>query len=211
MTEPVSDTMKVLEAKIGALAVQINRCQAIVFMIFHGALDTDIGRSEAIFFTLRSDSTQRDVTTALVKSVLFLGPEWKELAREIELEIQSFNAMSGRRNDFIHAIWVEREGEPPSVLLGLKARLKDSDPVVVADAPIADINNLYDRLTSLHDRFQAAYKEQKDWVSTRQARQARPQGLAGPNFLQGANSTGGGLLGAEEGVLPPPRPWQKKS
>ena len=39
--------MKILEEKIGALAVQINRCQAMVFAIFHAALNTDIGRSES--------------------------------------------------------------------------------------------------------------------------------------------------------------------
>jgi len=203
--------MRVLEAKIGALAVQINRCQAIVFMIFHAALDTDIGRSQAIFFTLRSDSTQRDITTALVKDVLFIGPEWKELAREIELEIQAFNSLSGRRNDFIHAIWVENEGELPSVLLGLKERLKDNDPVALADTLVSDLNSLYDRLTDLHDRFQTAYSEQKTWVARQRTRQEHPQGLIEPNFLQGANSTGGGLLDAEEDVLLPPRPWQKKS
>jgi hypothetical protein len=126
---------EVLAEKIGKMTIAWNDCQGIVFMIFHSLLDSDLGRAVAIFFAIKSDTGQRDITIGLAKYVLASKPG---LLGELTAIFTTFNATAGRRNDFIHAIWRDSEKAGAfAVWFDVRKRLSGKDPVVEIDALIA--------------------------------------------------------------------------
>ena len=95
---PLSD----LTEKIGKLTIAWNDLHFFVFSIFWQLNGNDAARSSAIFFSIQSDRTHRQVTVALAKVVLAIVPR---LCESLIGLLEEVNKLSGRRNDVIHAMW----------------------------------------------------------------------------------------------------------
>lgn len=99
--KPVSK--KALAAWLGEFTMTWNDIHFSLFFILWRLMSKDSMRSEAIFFALRSDRAQRDLTTRTAKAVL--GP-WPDLCKRLIAAIERIGKLNGRRNDFIHAMWI---------------------------------------------------------------------------------------------------------
>lgn len=53
---------------VGDIAVTYNKCQGYVFRIFWSLNGMTRDKAKAVFFSVRSDSSQRDMTKALITS-----------------------------------------------------------------------------------------------------------------------------------------------
>ncbi len=78
----VSDHAKL----IGQIAILMNTLQSIVNAIYITVIGTDFEVAQAVFFSVKSDAGQRDLTMAAVRARLKL-PEEEELLKEISAAI----------------------------------------------------------------------------------------------------------------------------
>lgn len=138
----------VLAGWIGGMTIHWNECQSVIFMMFNRALGNKmILEAKAIFFTLRSDGTQREVTQALLQVALH---NHADLLARVTSAISDFAKIAGRRNDFIHAIWhFPENAEPAEVWLGVRKNLNGKDPVEEAKKLINDLEAMFARLFGL--------------------------------------------------------------
>lgn len=91
-----------LSERIGNVTISWNSCQEMLFMIFWRLTAMPHEAATGIFFTLKSDSTQRDITGALVKARLSDRPTLK---KELLDNIEKLNKLAGERNAAIHTMW----------------------------------------------------------------------------------------------------------
>lgn len=97
---------------IGKINMAWGDAQYWVYASFYYLMKEDILRSEAIFFTLRSDDAQRKVTLEVAEKILPFcrDPTLLEDTREA---INKLAKLAGKRNDAIHAMWtLNLKGEP---------------------------------------------------------------------------------------------------
>lgn len=86
---------------IGRVTIAANNAQHLVLIIFDILVrDGDLAR--AIFFSLKSDAAQRDITLAAMAVRLRGAPELLERGRKA---FQRLADLSGERNAAIHTIW----------------------------------------------------------------------------------------------------------
>ena len=97
-----SNEIDKLAPAIGHMTNEWNDAQSLVFLIFHTLLATSILKAIAIFFAIKSNSGQRDVTLGLAKQSLQHEPN---TLLDLTATLGKFNQTAGRRNDFIHTIW----------------------------------------------------------------------------------------------------------
>ena len=168
---------KVLADLIGQMTITWNECQSIIFMMFYRALDVGIVKATAIFFALRSDGTQRDITAALLpKSV----PH--DLAHRAIAAINDFGKIAGRRNDFIHGMWhYEEPNGPPIVWLDTRKNLIGKDTLSEGQRLIDDLRSMVLRLHYLREEIQQAMEPPKNAL-------AQPSGLMPQQHAQKASS-----------------------
>jgi hypothetical protein len=192
----------VLAGWIGGLTILWKDCQAAIYMMFHEALDTDILKSQAVFFTLRSDGTQRDVTAALLKVALYLHPE---LADKAIRAINDFGRIAGKRNDFIHAIWHFPPGsDAGKVWMDVRKNLKGKDPIEEIKKLIAELEAMFLTLTEIRIEVEKTLKAPKNMLAA-----ALIPGLLGeqpPLSDEQRASLTRALQQDEPEALPPPRP-----
>lgn len=119
---PVST--EALQNYIGRLTVLWNDIHFCIFLLFWKLMDKDIEKSEAIFFLLRSDRAQRDLTKSLVKATLERHPDVQNRTCKA---IEAINDVSGRRNDFIHAMWINDHPNVVKVWTSSSPRLSEKD------------------------------------------------------------------------------------
>ena len=139
---------------VGQINVAWGDLQFWVYTIFRYLID-DAMRAKAIFFTIRSDSTQRDITAALVDLALphALPKELRKDARTLFSEIQR---ISGHRNDAIHAMWghgfLDKTIAP---IAGSSPRLQEKDAIAELQQTVNEIveatHALKDFLDALRD------------------------------------------------------------
>lgn len=157
MSVPVKS---VLAGWIGGMTIQWNECQSEIFIMFHEALGADILKSQALFFTLRNDGTQRDVTAALLRVALYQHPD---LADRAVRTINDFAKIAGKRNDFIHAIWHYPAGtDAAKVWLDARKNLKGKDPIEEIKKLIGELEAMFTTLTALRIDVELALKEPKN-------------------------------------------------
>jgi hypothetical protein len=87
---------------IGTVASTWNGAQESLFFVFVALMGMRKSESEAIFFTLKADSAQRDITDALAKVVL---AENSDLLKRVSASIKAMNLLAGERNAAIHTMW----------------------------------------------------------------------------------------------------------
>ena len=81
-------------------------------MIFRDLLGNENPAAEAIFFALRSDKGQRDITQALAKAVITDDPEF---CRDVIKTINEAGKLAGKRNAVIHAFWLVSHAEETAI------------------------------------------------------------------------------------------------
>jgi hypothetical protein len=153
----------VLAGWIGGMTIRWNRCQAVIFMMFDRALGDNILAAKAIFFVLRSDGTQRDITVAALQIALAAHPD---LLARTTTAIADFGKIAGRRNDFIHAIWYfPEDAKPPEVWLNVRKNLDGKDPVEEAKKLIGDLDGIFGRLHRLRIEIDGVLRRPKNALS----------------------------------------------
>ncbi len=87
---------------IGTVATTWNGAQESLFFVFVALMGMRKPDAEAIFFTLKADSAQRDITGALAKVVL---AENTDLLKRVSDSIKAMDLLAGERNAAIHTMW----------------------------------------------------------------------------------------------------------
>jgi hypothetical protein len=87
---------------IGMVAVSWNGAQESLYLLFVVLMGLKKPEAEAIFFTLKADSAQRDITRELAKVILASNAD---LSKRTTDAITAFDKLSGERNAAIHTMW----------------------------------------------------------------------------------------------------------
>jgi hypothetical protein len=103
-SEAIKDQLALL---IGRMNISWNDVQTVVFHLFQQMSGMTWSAADAIFFSIRSDSAQRDVTAALAKVALEDKPV--ELERLITL-LNTVGKRAAERNAAIHTAWIVDAG-----------------------------------------------------------------------------------------------------
>jgi hypothetical protein len=92
-------------AMLGKVSLAWNDVHSMVFAIFADLTGMSWERAEAIFFSLKADQAQRDITLAVMADVLSTENDLplKELGTALLGQIGS---LAGERNVATHAMWV---------------------------------------------------------------------------------------------------------
>lgn len=88
---------------IGHVTMIWNMAQHAVFVLFQAVSELPSDAAQAVFFTIRQDSAQRDVTLALCEAVLIKDDA--DILAAIRNAITRLNKLSGERNAAVHTIW----------------------------------------------------------------------------------------------------------
>jgi hypothetical protein len=166
-------------------------------MMFRRAIGDNILLAKAIFFALRSDGTQRDITVAALQIALVYHPD---LMARVVTAIADFGKIAGRRNDFIHAMWYfPDDAKPPEVWLNVRKNLDGKDPVEEAKKLIGDLDAIFTHLHGLRIEIEEALRLPKNVLAGLLAEPLPP------HIAQTASSDQAPLKD-EPATPPPPRP-----
>jgi hypothetical protein len=187
---------------IGHMTIEWNDIQATVFMIFHALMGTEINKSISIFFAIKSDTAQRDITLSLVREVL---SRYSTLVSGLVTLFGAINKTAGRRNDFIHAIWQfpAGEGEFARVWLDVRRRLSGRDPKVEIESLRNDIGRLYGDIIMASAEVRRLMTPPKNAL-------ARP-GLGWPPLWQEPAPNPAAHSNPDDPATPPPPPESSKA
>lgn len=119
------DPLDEIAPLIGHVNLAWNNLQFWVFCVFWKLLDVGAMKADSIFFALRTDRAQRDITLQLIKATMF---NFEELRHRLEDLIERANKLAGRRNDVIHAmIFVDHPATAAQVFASSSPRLSKKD------------------------------------------------------------------------------------
>jgi hypothetical protein len=167
MTSPIPSSSKDIQKELGENALLIGRVtmqwttiQAAIAQLFRRLSGLDASRSEAIFFAVKSDSSQRDMTLALARIAL---NEHHELLRRLIKLFNLLGDLSGERNAVTHAMWAVKMPEgrvTPMPRRGQHRRLKIEDHRAQFDTLLRDLSQMFRDLVKLDADIRAVLKEQ---------------------------------------------------
>lgn len=105
-----SHPLTFLATNIGRITIAWNDIHFFVFTMFWRMNGNDPAKAMDIFFALRADSAQRDITAGLANSAL---APWPELQQQAISALNAIGKLAGRRNAFVHAMWIfeSQEGD----------------------------------------------------------------------------------------------------
>lgn len=87
---------------IGKVSIEYNQAHSFVFKIFWQLSRLHVDHAKAIFFSIKSDTGQRDLTIAFINSLISDDASKK---KNIIQSIQNLSKLSSVRNAAIHTIW----------------------------------------------------------------------------------------------------------
>lgn len=90
---------------LGRVTIAWNNVSHAVFTMYHLLSGLDEEAAKATFFCIASDRAQRDMTEQLVK--LKLEPRDPKLGKRAKSILKEINKLAGRRNDFIHVVFMD--------------------------------------------------------------------------------------------------------
>ena len=100
---------------IGRANIAWNDVHTAIFGLFREMSGMPWAAADAVFFSLRNDSAQRDITAALAKVTLSKKPDERDKLLAI---LNGVGKKAAERNAAIHTAWFVRAGEEePSVFL----------------------------------------------------------------------------------------------
>lgn len=111
---------------IGQVNMVWNDVQTEIFLMFRELSGMPWASADAVFFAVRTDAAQRDMTSALAKQVLSNKPE--ALKETLQL-INEIGLLAGQRNAAIHTAWIVEDGSElpkPYLRLNTPKALKDN-------------------------------------------------------------------------------------
>lgn len=88
---------------IGQITMQWTTIQVGMSYLFRRLSGLDKARAETIFFCVKSDTSQREMTLALARTVLSSEPE---LLGKLEKIFDKIGRYSGERNAAAHTMWI---------------------------------------------------------------------------------------------------------
>jgi hypothetical protein len=137
---------------IGKITLAWNDLHLFVFSIFWRLNGNHALRSKAIFFAVRADRTQRDMTMALVQQEMTGVPLLQQAAIDALNEIGN---LSGRRNAVIHAMWAfEADWDQ-----GTATVFAPSSPKLARKRLGEELDKLYEDLVRLGARLASINKD----------------------------------------------------
>ena len=92
-----------LEAKIGKVAMEWNAAHIVVFGLFVGFTGLPKEMAAEIFYALKADSAQRDITKAAALSALRSNNGSDELIEKVTKVFNDIGRLAGDRNKTVHA------------------------------------------------------------------------------------------------------------
>lgn len=138
---------------IGHAAIQWNNVQFWIYIIFRTLLLGSTSIAHRLFFAVRSDAGQRDLTIALAEAQLSGQPA---LLKEVRTSIEAVNQMAGKRNDILHAMW--SFNPVPDIALPLNHRLRGQDLKGKIIDAVEQFHELEAALIALQERVARAMK-----------------------------------------------------
>lgn len=139
---------------IGRITIRWNELQELVYMMFDEMLYHD-PRGHAIFFAVKSDSAQRDMTIASFESVFGRN---HALASEMRTLFAEIGKAAGRRNDAVHTQWLISTKVPGGIHVPRHSRLHGKDAKVELETCLSEIDALYERVSNLWFRVHTLAK-----------------------------------------------------
>lgn len=144
---------------IGRIVVTSNTAHWCVFEMMGILLNTSRADTTPIYYTLKADSAQRDLTLAIAQDRL-VHPEEEPLLAKLTAEVNALGRLSGQRNAFIHSHWtMEHYGDELhrfSVEGKPHPKLELSNPLDQARRVIGEIDAAIDRLIAICDELEEA-------------------------------------------------------
>jgi hypothetical protein len=167
MTAPGPSQSKDIQKELGENALLIGRVtmqwttiQAAISQLFRRLSGLDAEKAEAVFFAVKSDSSQRDMTLALARIVL---KDQSELLRRVIKLFNLLGELSGERNAVTHAMWAVKMPEgrvTPMPRRGQHRRLKIQDHRAQFDQLIRDLSQMFRDLVKLESDIRSALTQQ---------------------------------------------------
>lgn len=147
-----------LYEKIGHIVVMINTAHWCVFEMMGILLNTSRDDTTPIYYSLKADSAQRDLTLAIAADRLSL-PSEEDLLKRLGKAINDLGTASGTRNAFIHTHWsmVHSSGQRSFTFEGKPhPKLDFADPVGQATRFTVTLDDIIGRLLALCDELETA-------------------------------------------------------
>ena len=146
-----------LYSAIGKITLAINHCNWLVFEAMRITLQMEREEATCIFYSLKSDSAQRDLATAVLSDRLTEMGE-HDLLKSFKDEVTTIGKLSGIRNGFIHTPW-SGTTDPDNLFCcahGAKPhpKLDFKDPISQAKRLVSDLWESSHRLDALCDRLE---------------------------------------------------------
>jgi hypothetical protein len=114
-------------ALVGRVSIAWNDVQFEIFKLFAAVSGMPEVRAEAVFFALRNDRSQRDITLAAALNALL---DNGDLFSRCEAAINDAGKLSGERNAVMHAMWATKYPEghiTPSPFVRGPSKLRKDD------------------------------------------------------------------------------------
>jgi hypothetical protein len=115
-------------AMLGHVSLAWNDCHFMVFNIFHTLSGMAWMQAQAVFFALKADQAQRDITAALLQSALGTPSGAAILERGTQL-LGQIGGLAGERNAATHTMWAtlmpDRKVAPTPMIIPPKTLKED--------------------------------------------------------------------------------------
>jgi hypothetical protein len=161
-----------LVPKIGKITIAWNDLHLFIFGLFWRLNGNAALRSKAIFFAVRADRTQRDMTAALVQVELSRVPDLRDATIAL---LKDIGNAARRRNDVIHAMWsFESDWDQ-----GTAHVFEPSSPRLSKKRLGEELDKLYEDLTRLGGRLSTIHRQVIEFYEILDRFQAQPQAHPG--------------------------------
>ncbi len=141
---------------IGVIAHESSFAHWLVFEMFRIALKMDREEASGLYYALRADSGQRDLTVSVLEDRL-AAPEYSELLARVKKTFTELGKASGRRNGFIHTPWAMRYSSLEFVAshgAKLHPKLLPTDIIGQAEKLVKDLYAVSHDLMALCDEIE---------------------------------------------------------
>lgn len=145
-----------LHSLIGRIVVVTNSAHWCVFEMMGILLNTSREDTTPIYYSLKADAAQRDLTKAIATDVLADSRESDLLAR-VNSAIDELGKAAGIRNAFIHSHWTmehSSEGRKWTCAGKPHPKLDLKNPLKQAEVHIKHVNELIGQLLALCDELE---------------------------------------------------------
>lgn len=145
---------------IGNIAIMWNACHAMLWHYFWALSGLQENVAKSIYFTLKSDTAQRNITHCLAREVLRDDPIF---LHPIDNALVTMAKLSSERNAFMHAMWAvdaQSGNLTPNPMVENHKRLNISDITTQMKRLESDLATLLNDLVELAGRMMKHYSSE---------------------------------------------------